>query len=161
MRRHERGDVSIPTAKQHCRTSIIRLGQSEAAVFLRHLDPKRADLRESFEILRRNFTGAIDLIGIDMFAQIGFNLAQKLLTSGPILGALGGVRMDSIEIGKARGPVRGGRRRRCGAARACPSAPDWRSSFPHAKKPARMLGRQSGKMPELLIKFRSVSRMLF
>src|SRR4030095_17006896 len=98
MRRHERGDVSIPTAKQHCRTSIIRLGQSEAAVFLRHLDPKRADLRESFEILRRNFTCAIDLIGIDMFTQIRFKLAQKLLASGPILGGLCGVRMDSIEI---------------------------------------------------------------
>ena len=26
MRRHERGDVSIPAAKQHCRASIIRLG---------------------------------------------------------------------------------------------------------------------------------------
>src|SRR4029450_10356215 len=52
-------------------------------------------------------TGAIDLIGIDMFAQIGFNLAQKLLTSGPILGALGGIRMDSIEIVTADEQVAG------------------------------------------------------
>src|SRR4029077_3714709 len=63
-----------------------------------HLDPKRADLRESFEVLRRNFTGAIDLIGIDTFAQVSFELAQKLFASGAILGGLCGVRMDSIEI---------------------------------------------------------------
>ena len=62
------------------------------------LDPKRADLRESFEIFRRNFTGAINLIGIDMFAQISFKLAQKLFASGAILGALRWIGMDSIEI---------------------------------------------------------------
>ena len=33
-----------------------------------------------------------------MFAQISFKLAQKLFTSGAILGALCRVRMDSIEI---------------------------------------------------------------
>src|SRR5215208_6574735 len=98
MRRNERGDVSIPTAKQHCRVSIVRLGQPKPAIFLRNLDPKCADLRKAFEIFRRDLTGAIDLIGIDMFAQIGFKLAQKLFASGAILSALCGVRMDSIEI---------------------------------------------------------------
>ena len=75
MCRHERGDVSIPTAKQHCRASIIRLGQPEPAIFLRHLDSKRADLCESFEVLRRNLAGPIDLVRVDVFPQIGFELA--------------------------------------------------------------------------------------
>src|SRR5262249_10601976 len=56
------------------------------------------DLRETFEVLRRNLACAIDLIGIDMFAQISFELAQKLFASGAILCSLCGVRMDSIEI---------------------------------------------------------------
>jgi hypothetical protein len=90
MRGHERGDISIPTAKQHCCASIIGLGQAEPAIFLRHFDSKRADLCKSFEIFRRNFTGAIDLIGIYMFAQISFKLAQKLFASGAILGACAG-----------------------------------------------------------------------
>src|SRR5215475_1001890 len=98
MCRHQRGDVSIPTAQQHCRASIIRLGQPEPTVFLRYLDPERADLGEAFEVLRWNLTGAIYLIGIDMFAQISFKLAQKLFASGAILGALCRIRVNSIEI---------------------------------------------------------------
>src|SRR5438094_5246933 len=98
MRRNQRGDVSIPTAKQDCRASIIRLGQPESAVFLRHFDPKRADLRESSEILRRNLTGAIDLVRIDMFPEVNFELAQKIFTSAAIFCSLCRVRMDSVEI---------------------------------------------------------------
>ena len=98
MRRHQRGNVSVPTPEQHCRASIIRLRQPQPAVFLRHLDAKCADFREAFEILRRNFTGAIDLIGIDVFAQLTFKLAQKLLACGAIVGGLCRVRMDSIKI---------------------------------------------------------------
>src|SRR5882724_2879345 len=33
-----------------------------------------------------------------MFAQIGFKLAQKLFASGAILGALHGIRVNSVEI---------------------------------------------------------------
>src|SRR5262245_22364524 len=42
-----------------------------------------------------------------MFAQISFNLAQKLFASGAILGGLCGVRMDSIEIVTADKQVAG------------------------------------------------------
>src|SRR5215831_9013086 len=98
MRRYERGDVSIPTAKQHCSASVIGLGQAEAAIFLRHLDSECTNLRESFEIFWRNFTRAIDLIGIDMFAEISFKLPQELFASAAILGALRWVRVNSIEV---------------------------------------------------------------
>src|SRR5438093_2688751 len=98
MRSDQGGDISVPTAKQHCCASIIGLGQPEPAIFLWHLDPKRADLRQTLEIFRRNFTCAINLIGIDMFTQITFKLAQKLFASGAILGALRGIRVNSIEI---------------------------------------------------------------
>src|SRR5215469_17023008 len=40
----------------------------------------------------------IDIIGVDMFAQISFKLSQKLLAGGPIFGALCRVWLDSIEI---------------------------------------------------------------
>ena len=69
--------------------------------------PKRAHLREALEVLLRNFAGAIDLIGIDMFAQISFKLAQKLFASVAILGALCRIRIDSIEIVAADEQVAG------------------------------------------------------
>src|ERR1700758_3879997 len=98
MRGNERGHVSIPTAKQNCRAAIIRLGQTEPAVFLWNFDSKRADLSEPFEILRWNFTGAIDLIGIDMIAQIGFQFAEEIFASGAIFSALRRIRIDSVKI---------------------------------------------------------------
>src|SRR5262249_7141348 len=55
-------------------------------------------LREAVEIFRRNFTGAIDFIGIDVFAQISFKLPEELFSSGTILGGLCRIGMDSIEI---------------------------------------------------------------
>ncbi len=98
MRRHKRGYVSVPTAQQHCRASIIALRQTKSAVLLRNFDSKRADLRESFKIFGRNFAGAIDLVGIDMFAQITFQLTDEIFAGGAIFGALRGIRVNSIEI---------------------------------------------------------------
>src|SRR5262249_35332083 len=80
MRGNEGGDISIPAAKQTRGTSIIRLRQTKSAIFLRHLDSKRPEFRKAAEIFRWNFASAIDLIGIDMLAQVGFQLLQKFLT---------------------------------------------------------------------------------
>src|SRR6266478_6637061 len=78
MRGNERGYISIPAPQQNCRASIIILRQTKSAIFLRHLDSKRADLRESLEIFRRNFARAIDLVRIDVVAQIRFEFAQEM-----------------------------------------------------------------------------------
>src|SRR6266705_4653368 len=98
MRRYERGYVSVPTAQQYCSASIIALRQTKPAVFLPNFDSKRAELRESLEIFRRNFAGAIDLVWIDMFAQIIFQLANKIFASDAILCTLRGIRINPIEI---------------------------------------------------------------
>src|SRR6266404_9621399 len=98
MRRNKCGDISIPTPQQNRRASIIALRQTKAAVFPGHLDSKSADLREALEIFRRNFTRAIDLVRIDVFAQISFELAQEIFARGAIFCALRGIRVNSIEI---------------------------------------------------------------
>src|SRR5438128_6626129 len=98
MSGNERGHVSVPTAQQNCRTSIVGLRQTEPTILLRHLDSKRADLRESLEIFRRNFTSAIDLVRIHMFTQVVVDLAQELFDGGTIFRTLRGIRIDSIEI---------------------------------------------------------------
>src|SRR6266480_4175671 len=82
MRRNERGHVSIPTAKQNCGLAVIALGETQPAILLRHFNSKRADLGETFEIFRRNFTGAIDLVRVDVFAQITFEFMQEIFASG-------------------------------------------------------------------------------
>src|SRR5207247_9001805 len=66
--------------------------------FLRHLESKGADLREALEIFRWNFTGAIDLIRIDMIAQVSLQLAQEIFASRAIFCALRRVRINPIEI---------------------------------------------------------------
>src|SRR5207245_10440714 len=93
--------------EQHRSSPIMPLREAEPAVFLRHFDSERANLRQPLEVLRRNFTGAIDLIGIDMFAKITFKLAQKLFPSGAILGALCRIRVNSIEVVSADEQVAG------------------------------------------------------
>src|SRR5437763_11504966 len=98
MRRNKRCNVSIPTPKQNCGPSVIGLRQTESAIFLRHLDSKRTDFRKSLEIFRWNFAGAIDLIRIDMFAQISFQLLQKFFASGAIFSALRRIRVNPIEL---------------------------------------------------------------
>src|SRR6266516_1732219 len=98
MRRHERGYVSVPTAKQNCGASVIGLRQTKSAVFLRNFDSKRADLRESFKIFRRNFAGAIHHVRIDMFAQITFQLVEEIFARGAVLCTLRGIGVSPIEI---------------------------------------------------------------
>src|SRR5213594_4626303 len=98
MRRNKRSHVSIPAPKQNCRASVIGLRQAKAAVFLWNFDSKRPDLCEPFEIFGRNFAGAIDLVRIDMFAQITFQLADEIFARGAIFGTLRGIRVNSIEI---------------------------------------------------------------
>src|SRR5437667_2714551 len=98
MRRDKRGHVSIPTAKQNRGTSIIALRQTEPAIFLRHFDSKCAEFGKSLEIFRWNFTGAIDLVPIDMLPQIIFQLAQKIFASRAIFRALRGIRVNPIKI---------------------------------------------------------------
>src|SRR6266478_3958679 len=98
MRGNERGYISIPAPQQNCRASIIILRQTKSAIFLRHLDSKRADLRESLEIFRRNFARAIDLVRIDVVAQIRFEFAQEIFARGAILRALRRIWINSIEI---------------------------------------------------------------
>ena len=98
MRGNERGHVSIPTSKQNCGPPVIALRQTEPAIFARHFNSKCADLGQALEIFRRNFTSAIDLVRIDMFAQVTFKLLQKILAGGAIFSALRGIRINSIEI---------------------------------------------------------------
>src|SRR5438128_5206089 len=98
MCRNERGHVSIPTAKQNCGAAVIGLRQAQSTVFLRHLNSKRSDLCETFEIFQRNFTRTIDLVRIYVFAQVVLQLAQKIFAGGAILCALRGVRVDVLEI---------------------------------------------------------------
>jgi len=74
VRGDERGDVAIPTAEQNSRAPIIGLRQTETAVLLRNFDPKGADLGQAAKVFRRNFARAIDLVRIDMLAQISFEL---------------------------------------------------------------------------------------
>src|SRR5204862_1110837 len=76
MRGNERGHVSIPTSKQNCGAPVIALRQTEPAIFARYFNSKCADLGQALEIFRRNFTSAIDLVRIDMFAQVTFKLLQ-------------------------------------------------------------------------------------
>src|SRR5439155_24262492 len=98
MRRNKGCNISAPTTTQNCGASVIALRQTEPAIFLRHLDSKRADLRESFEIFRWNFTSAIDLVRIDVIAQIAFQLPQKIFAGRAIFCALCRVRINPIEI---------------------------------------------------------------
>src|SRR5205823_13234500 len=98
MRGDERGHVSIPHAKQNRGTPIIRLRQTETAVLLRYFDSERADLRESLKIFWWNFTGPIDFVRVDMIAQIGFELLQKIFAGGAIFGTLSWPRINPIEI---------------------------------------------------------------
>src|SRR5438876_6079934 len=98
MRRNKRSHVSIPAPKQNCGASVVGLRQTKAAIFLQDFDSKRPDLCEPFEIFGRNFAGAIDLVWIDMFAQITFQLADEIFARGAIFGTLRGIRVNSIEI---------------------------------------------------------------
>src|ERR1700747_3073393 len=98
MRRNERSHISVPAPKQNRSTSVIRLRQAESAIFLRHLDSKRTDFRQSFEIFRWNFTSAIDFIRIDVFPQITFQFLHKFLASRAIFSALRWIWVNSIEI---------------------------------------------------------------
>src|SRR5947208_7948540 len=98
MRRNKRRHVSVPTPKQNCGPSVIALGQTESAIFLWHLDSKRADFRKSLEIFWRNFTRTIDLVRIDVVTQISFQLLQKFFASAAIFRALPSIRVNPIEI---------------------------------------------------------------
>src|SRR6266487_4074594 len=94
----KRGYISIPTAEQNCAAPIIILRQTETAVFLRHLDSKRSDLREPLEIFRWNFPCAIDFVRIDMIAQIALQPAQKIFARRAVFGALRRPWVNSVEI---------------------------------------------------------------
>src|SRR5438132_12999715 len=98
MCRNERRHVSIPTAKQNCGAAVIGLRQAQSTVFLRHLNSKRADLCETFEIFRRNFTRTIDLVRLYVFAQIVLQLAQKIFAGGAIRWPLRWVRLTPFYL---------------------------------------------------------------
>src|SRR5207244_8911062 len=78
--------------------SIIGLRQAKTAVLLWNFDSKCADLGETLEIFRRNFAGAIDLVRIDMIAQIVFQLIQKVCAGSLVLLALCRIRINPVEI---------------------------------------------------------------
>src|SRR5207249_11190199 len=59
---------------------------------------KRSDFRKSLEIFWSNFTRMIDLVRIDVVAQISFQLLQKFFASGEIFRALRRIRVNPIEI---------------------------------------------------------------
>src|SRR5215475_8146679 len=98
MRGNKRRHVSIPAPKQNCGPSIIGLRQTEATIFLRHLDSKRSDFRKTLEIFRRNFTGTVDLVWIDVLTQVTFQPLQKFFASCAIFCALRRIRVNPIEI---------------------------------------------------------------
>src|SRR5262245_18886109 len=98
MRGNKCRDVSVPTTQQNCGAPVIEVGQTESAIFLWHFDSKSANLRESLEIFWRNFAGAIDLVRLDMLAQIILKLAQEFFAGRAIFGALRWIRINPIEI---------------------------------------------------------------
>ena len=98
MRRNERRNVAIPASQQDRRSPIIRLRQAESPIFLGDFDSECADLGQAFEIFRRNLAGSVDFVRIDMLAQIGFNLFQKLGAGRAIFFGLRRIRVDPVEI---------------------------------------------------------------
>src|SRR2546423_7074651 len=98
MRGNGRGHVSTPPAKKNGGLAVIALREPHPAILLRHFYSKRADLGETFEIFRRNFTGAIDLVRVDVFAQITFKFMQEIFASRAVLRALRGKWINSTEI---------------------------------------------------------------
>ena len=98
MRGNERGHVAVPTSEQNGGASIIELRQTETAVLLGNFDSESADRRKAGEIFGRNFARSVDLVRIDMFAQISFEFVEKIFTGGAILRALRRPRVNSIEV---------------------------------------------------------------
>src|SRR5580700_6009052 len=98
MGRDQCGDIAVPTPEQYGRAPVIRLRQTESAVLLRHFDSECADGGKSIEVFLWNFAGPIDLVRIDMVAQIRFQFLQKRIARRAILRALFGIGMDPIEI---------------------------------------------------------------
>src|SRR5438045_2766476 len=95
---NERGDIAVPTAEQYGGATIIKLRQTQPAILRRDFDSECADLGEPGEILRRDLAGAIDLVRIDVFSQIRFELLQERIASSAILGGLSGKWINPAEI---------------------------------------------------------------
>src|SRR5439155_12258926 len=98
MRRNERSEICIPTAEQHRRAPVIHLRQTEPAVLLRNFHAKGTHREKIVDVLLRNFAGAIDLVGVDIFAEIFFQAAEEFLPRGAVFSALLRIRMDAREI---------------------------------------------------------------
>ncbi len=72
MGRNERSEICVPTSEQHRRAPVIYLRQTEAAVLLRNFHAESAHREKIIDVFLRNFTGAIDFIGVDIFTEIFF-----------------------------------------------------------------------------------------
>src|SRR6185312_6962042 len=72
MRGNERGQVCVPTTEQHGSATVVYLGQTEALVLLGNFHAKRAHREKFLDVFLRDFAGAIDLIGVNVIAQIIF-----------------------------------------------------------------------------------------
>src|SRR5262249_8941779 len=97
-RGEERRNVAAPAPEQTARAPIIRLGQAETAILFWNFDSERADLGQSLEIFRRNLARAIDLVRIDVLAQIILELLQKPSAGRAVLLALRRPRINPVEI---------------------------------------------------------------
>ena len=62
------------------------------------LDTERTHGEEIVDVLLRDFTGAVDLIGIHVRFEIGAKLREKSSTRGAIFRTLLGERKDAVEI---------------------------------------------------------------
>ena len=65
---------------------------------LRHLDGKCAHSEQLVDVLLWNLAGAIDLIRVDIVAQIAPELSEKFLARRDIFGALFWIRKNPVEI---------------------------------------------------------------
>ncbi len=98
MRGNKRGEIRVPAAEQHRRAPVIHLRQTKPAVLRRNFHTERAHCEEVVDVVLRNFAGAIDLIGIHVFAQIFLQTAEKLFARRAVLRALLRPWINPIEV---------------------------------------------------------------
>src|SRR3954468_6330605 len=98
MSRDQRGQVGVPTAKQHRRPAIIKLQKPKPAILGRDLHSESSHSEKLVDVLLRNLAGAIDLVGIDIRFQILAELLQEWIALNAIFVTLRGIRKDPREI---------------------------------------------------------------
>jgi hypothetical protein len=90
--------VATPAAQKHGHPAVIGLGKTESPQFGRDFYPKATHAGELRDDLLRDFAGAVNFLGVHMFAQIWFEAGEKLIALQALLRALCGEGVDCGEI---------------------------------------------------------------